>query len=189
MTEPDQLDERIAQQLARLGEDHEPPPGWQVRVLAAIAERPRRRWWWLVAPALVLAAILIYFGWFGHPQASPPERLAMEVRSERSEVKRGPDTLVSVGDTASATVRGGAFRALWIYRDDHLVLACPGDPRCRGAERQLDLAVTLEQLGRYRLVALASSRPIPPPFRSYDRAIAEARRAEIELDERTLDAR
>lgn len=35
--------ERIASSLARLGEEHEPPAGWQARVLAASAQR--EPWW------------------------------------------------------------------------------------------------------------------------------------------------
>jgi len=32
----------IAERLSRLGADHDPPPGWEARVLAAVATKQRR---------------------------------------------------------------------------------------------------------------------------------------------------
>lgn len=190
-------DERIEGALARLGEEHEPPAGWQVRVLAATADRPKRRSWWLAAPVFALAAAVVAI--VASDGQSPRQALVLAVSTERTgEVTRGAATgehraivAVDVGDIAHATVHGGGpFRALWIYHNDHeLVLACPGDDRCRSSESQIDVAVKLESIGLYQLVALSSSLPIAPPLGSYDHAIAAAQRAGGTPETRILRAR
>ena len=55
---PDGLEpiSRIEAALARLGAEHEPPVGWEARVLAATAPPPRRAWWWLAIAMKALKA-------------------------------------------------------------------------------------------------------------------------------------
>jgi len=42
MTDKDPI-ARLEHALEQLGAEHQPPPGWEARVLAAVEPRPRRR--------------------------------------------------------------------------------------------------------------------------------------------------
>ena len=50
--------DRIEEALVRLGAEHEPPPGWEARVLAAVRP-PRRRVWWI---ALIMVIMIVAIG-------------------------------------------------------------------------------------------------------------------------------
>jgi predicted DNA-binding protein (UPF0251 family) len=59
------IERRIEDALAQLGAEHEPPPGWEARVLAATHVTRRRPWWYAaggLAAAVAAQAILIH-GW------------------------------------------------------------------------------------------------------------------------------
>jgi hypothetical protein len=183
MTEPIA---RIEAALARLGAEHEPPAGWEARVLAATVERKRARWWWLlpipVAAIAVLGIVLI-------PSSRAPSKPALAIGFKRGEaVHRGPSMIV--GDVMTVDASGdAAHRALWIYRDARLVLACPRDPRCRRADDKLIAELPLTSVGSYVIVALASRSSIPLPGGSYDEDVAAAQRAGAKVESDTVDVR
>jgi hypothetical protein len=162
---------RIEAALSRLGAEHEPPMGWEARVLAATVDRKPRRWlrWWLVPiPLAVLAVGLVVVG--SRPTLSRPE---LAVAFTRASAYRGPSMIV--GDVMTVAVRrGGPHRAIWIYRDDRLVLACPRDPGCKGSGDELVAELPVRSVGAYMIVALASSAAIDAPAGSYDEDVAGA---------------
>jgi hypothetical protein len=165
-TEPTEPIARIEAALAGLGAEHEPPVGWEARVLAAAGARQPRRWWWALAPVAVLAVLVLAL-WRRSPD---PIALGLDVAVEGGPLVRGG--AAHIGQTAHAVATGSArYRALWIYRRDRLVAACPGDPRCQGADR-IDLP--LSEGGSYRVVALASAAALPVPTGAFDRDVADA---------------
>jgi hypothetical protein len=166
MTEPIA---RIEAALTRLGAEHEPPPGWEARVLAATARRTRRPWWLSVIPAIPVAALAVVGVVFLRSPDEP--EVALTFSHDGSAVFRGPAE-ARVDDTMHATAHGADHVALWIYRDDKLVKSCPGDPRCQTTGRALSLDVVLDTRGRWVGVAVSSSEPIAGPSGSYDTDIA-----------------
>jgi hypothetical protein len=178
-TESDPLDRRIEAALGRLGAEHEPPPGWEARVLAAVA-RPARSWtWWLrrfSAPVLALALALALFWWW-------PRAFALELtladgttvrgaRVERS-VGRGtepcPDLEAHANQTLQARMTGkGAYHALWIYREERLQRRCPGDLGCEPE----GTAFVFDLTGIYQVVAVSSPVAIASPRGSFDSDIS-----------------
>jgi hypothetical protein len=154
--------ERIERAIAGLGTEHEPPVGWEARVLAA--STPKRRWWLVAVPALALAAVIaIVIGVRGDP-APKPFALAVAIEASGA-VVRG--TTAKPGDTVQATASGGAgHHAVWIYRGDReLVVACTGAKPCRA---------TLASVGTYTVVALIAKQPLPAPRGSLDDDLAAA---------------
>lgn len=165
MTEPNgNSNERIEHAVAGLGAEHEPPAGWEARVLAATSERSRPRWWLLAIPAVAVAAVIVLvIGLRGDPK---PQALALAITVEDSgSVVRG--TTAKPGDTVLATARGGAgHRAVWIYRGDReLVVACQGHAPCRAR---------LATVGTYTVIALTANVPLPIPTGSLDDDLAAA---------------
>lgn len=168
---------RIEDALAGLGAEHEPPRGWEARVLAATTARRRRPWWIYAAPGLVAAAaaVLLYLG-----RPREPAALALDVDLEHSVASRGGGGEGRVGDVVHVTVRGGSGRVLWIYRDDvELVMRCPGDPACRVSEQAIRADLVLGRVGTYRMVALTAGPAVPAPAGSYEADVAAARRAGV----------
>ena len=170
---------RLEGELAKLGGEHEPPPGWQARVLAAVAkpERAARgRWWWFALPALAIAAVVVIVIATREPAAPPQLALAVEIQAGGA-VVRGSQA--KVGDVVRATATGGKHRAIWIYREDkELVAAC--DRTCE---------VTLAAPGRYTVVALAAGAPLPQPTGSLDADLAAALAAKATSRTETIDVR
>ena len=176
---------RIEAALARLGAEHEPPQGWEAKVLAATVDRkqPRWRWgwlWWVPVPAAALAALVLVL-W---PSASSMRRspwfastAGVDVDGERAGVRRAASSL-SVGDvlTARAT-HDQVHGALWIYRDGGLQLACPRDPGCWSFAGQTIAALKLTRRGEYKIVSLTSEREIPMPRGDYGQDVAVAKSA------------
>jgi len=157
--------------LATLGRDHEPPPGWEARVLAAIEARPP--WWrlwrvWFAIPAVAVVALAML--WL---RASPAGlELAVEV-TPAEQVVRGSSA--HPGDLVAATASGGGrYRAIRVYRDDELIAVCPGAALCEISDARSRATIALAALGDYELVALSSARPIPPARGSYDVDMASA---------------
>ena len=165
---------RLEAALARLGAAHEPPWGWQTRVLAAVEAPPRRRgWWWLALPAaaaLALPLVLL------RPPPAVPLVLQVAVASV-GPPQRGSSA--HVGDRVQVQATGGdRYRAIWVYRDRRvLVVACPGGPSCGELAGATAAEVTLPTPGTYELVALTSASPIPAPVGAYDADLAAADRA------------
>ena len=63
-----------------------------------------------------------------------------------------------VGDIVRATARGGGgYRAVWVYRNDELVAACPGGAGCRFVGDATIADVELRSIGNYLIVGLSSS--------------------------------
>ena len=172
MTEPIA---RIEAALSQLGREHEPPAGWEVRVLAATT-MPRRRPWWLFSTSAIAAAAVVVLCARIFPRPALTA-LAVELPFDRTGPAARGDT-PNVGDIVHATARGGAgFRAVWVYRRNTLVAACPGGAHCR-SERDATIAdVELRSIGLYRIVALSSAVPVPPPRGTFDSDVASAQEA------------
>lgn len=181
MTEPIA---RIEAALAGLGAEHEPPAGWEARVLAATAPRTRTwpRWWWLCAPIGAIAGLVFWLV----PEGT--QQLALVVALDSGPVVRG--SAARQGQVMHVTATGGgAYREIRIYRDDVLEVVCPRDLACRGAE---GADLKLDRTGSYQVVALASSSPIPPPSPpsdashpgTLDKDLASASRAGVEIQQR-----
>lgn len=186
--------DRLERAIAQLGAEHEPPAGWEARVLAAVEPRSagspgapeRRPWlrrWWPVIPSAVLAAAVLVL-WLRPVKA---EAVAVVFRIDRGDPSRGATrgTIsardVPLGSQLDLGVRGGGeHRALWVYRDGkRLVVACPGDARCDagGAPR---VVLTADQIGSYQAVALSSGTALPAPLGDYDRDMAALAKAGVD---------
>jgi hypothetical protein len=179
-------DDRVTRALAQLGTEHEPPVGWESRVLAAIAPAPapapapaRRRWWFAVpaAAAVAIAAVLLV------PRLLPrPDALALVIEREPSATRLRGDPgdeariAVPLGGRIRVVARGGGrHHAIWVYRDaTALVAHCPGDAACRLADGELDLALALPTIGTYQVVAWSSDTELPAPRGAYDADFAAA---------------
>lgn len=167
----DRAELRIEKALAELGSEYHPPLGWEARVLAA-TRRPRRRRW-VVAASLVAAAALVLLWW-----AVRDRRPTFELEPVFASVpSRGEATQAVEG--VRATVRRGRYRAVWVYRDDRLVFACPGAPKCRTEGGVLAVTVPFDLPGHYIIVELADDEPLPAPRGSYDQDFAGAQEAGV----------
>ena len=182
--------DRIEAALARLGAEHQPPPGWEDRVLAAVgAPRKRPAWWWFAGPAMTLAAAAV-IALAVFPRGGPRElALAVDVTGEQTRGAGASER--AIGDIAHVRVTGGAgHRAIWVYRDQRtLVTRCPGDPACRSTSDSLGIDVALSLVGEYTIVALSSPRALPAPTDDYDHDIAAARMSDTSEKSRTLTVR
>jgi hypothetical protein len=175
MTEPVS---RIEAALARLGAEHEPPAGWEAKVLAQIE---RGSWWrrllrWKIAmpiavaatAAVVIVALLI-----------PRERaltLALDY-AKTDKILRSAARGAHVGGAMRAVATGGdGHRAVWVYHEDRLVVGCPGRSGCIATEDETVAELELKA-GNYTVVALTSRSPISPPGGAYDRDVAGAEQA------------
>jgi hypothetical protein len=178
----DRSTERIEAALARLGAEHEPPVGWEARVLAAVSA-PRRRWWIYAAPGVALAAAaavaLVVL-------RRPPPELALNVKVQHSVLTRGDEA--SAGDIAHIVVSGGkGTRAIWVYHEEvQLVLRCPGDPRCRGSDASTEVDVMLNSAGVYTIVALTGGSRLPALTGTYDVDTAAAKDAGLDVQQYRL---
>jgi hypothetical protein len=171
---------RLEAALARLGAEHEPPAGWEARVLAAVGTTERRRRWWMYAApgvALAAAAAIALFVMIG----SPPPAFALRVDVRPSAVYRGEQP--SVGDVLRIAVSGGtAPRAIWVYHEEvQLVLRCPGTPSCRVTEDSIAVELTLTSAGNYTVVALTGAGALQVPSGRYDTDTAAAREAGAQI--------
>jgi len=162
-------DDRLIRALAQLGAEHEPPPGWERRVLAAIEPRPRPHRGWFAIPLAALAAALVLVVLWTPPR---PDALSLAIERSASAARTRGD--VVGGDRIRAVVRGGAdHRAIWVYRDGRdLIAACPARLACERAGGALILELTLDRVGSYRVVALSSAAALPAPSGAYDADLA-----------------
>lgn len=183
---------RIEAALARLGAEHEPPAGWQARVMAAVA--PRRPWWRIAVPVLSLAtaAALAILVWWRRP--APPMPLALVVHAETGAKVRGPMRSDSteeerlVGDVVHIRTSGGpGQRALRIYRNERdLVVRCPGGPGCRVSDDGIAVDFKLDRAGEYVILVVASHGAMPVLPGTYDADTAAAIRDSAEWRQRRL---
>lgn len=181
--------ERIEKALGALGSELAPPVGWEARVLAG--RRRVRAWWRWTLPLGALAAAALLLLWLRRP-TQPPMELALELAHAQGEPKvrsAAPDE-VHLGDTVHLSVRGGEHRALWLYLDSQLLLACPGDPACKTDQPELLRASWQPRLvGRYTVLALSGKQELPKPSGSLDADLSAALRAKVERRERVLEVR
>ena len=181
-SEPNEPIRRIEAALSRLGAEHEPPPGWEARVLAAVATKQRRPWWMyagggvaLAAAAAVVIVVLL------PPRVQAPE-LAIAVTARRHEaVRTVQDQELVIGDVAQIAVSiGRRHRIVQVYRDEsHLVLSCPQDPTCRVSQNAIAVDVTITDVGNYVVVAASSDDPLPPLTGKLDADAAALTRAGV----------
>jgi hypothetical protein len=171
---------RIEDALKQLGSEHEPPLGWEARVLAQVEDqRPMcpRRIWQLACPMVGVVAIAIALVFAGTAARARPFKLTFDTTHTGPRLRGDAPT---VGDLVTATVSGGEpHRAIWIYRGTELIAACPGGERgerCEGTGDSQGVRFTLTTRGRYALIALSSSLPLPPPRGSYDADLAAVAR-------------
>ena len=113
MTEPIT---RIEAALSRLGHDHQPPPGWEARVLAATAPPRRKPWWLFATSALAFAGAVVVFA---HHVTTAEQVAALTVDApwdKGGTVVRGESP--HLGDVVHATARAigspnpGLFRSV-----------------------------------------------------------------------------
>jgi hypothetical protein len=179
--------DRLEAALACLGAEHEPPRGWETRVLAAVRPPARRGWWFVSHAMAVMAAIAIVLA---IPHPPPDDALQLQV----SVTPVGPAVRGSsahAGDRVHASATGGGHhRAIWVYRNDReLVLACPGGPSCGSTLDATTAELTLPSVGTYMFVAVTSASPLPAPSGSYDADQAAAEQAGAQIRRSKLDAR
>jgi hypothetical protein len=176
---------RIEAALEGLGAEHEPPVGWQSRVLAATAPRKSPKWWWFAAPAVAAAVVVIVVLY-------QPDEHGLELAltfDQGNVVVRGDPSLHHAGNLMHATAtRDGPFYAVWIYRDDVLVMACPGAMQCRVTSKTITADTTLT-LGTYTIVALRSDAPLPTPKGRFDADLARATEAGATMIPKRLTVR
>jgi len=183
MTEPIA---RIEAALKRLGEEHEPPVGWEARVLAATATPKAKPWWWFAFPVVALAVIaIVVFAW--HSTLDQPLQLSVD-REKGAVAVRGDSA--HVGDIVHAKATGGSrYRAVWVYREDHLVVACPGAPQCRRDGKATIADLVLDTIGEYTIVALTSSSPVPAPAGQLDADLGKTAEMGVHQEHKTLKVR
>ena len=167
--------------LSRLAAAHRAPPGWELRVWAAIdaMERAQTRraassWWrrwgdqlpsarWLLAAVPVAALLVLLLS------RTTPTRPALALELEVRRGESGPRRAVaaSVGD--EILVRAPGADAVWVYQDDGgLTARCPaaadsGEPAaCRRAAHVVELAFRVPAAGRYRFVAIRQAGAVVP---------------------------
>jgi hypothetical protein len=172
---------RIEAALERLGAEHEPPAGWEARVLAQIGRAP---WWrrlirWRIAiPIAAAAAVVVVIAL----RATPAQRelgLVLAYQDTGVVVRGGSH---HVGEILRATASGGrGHRAVWIYCEGRLLVACPGGQRCRSSDDATIAELTLDTPGRYTIVALTSSAPLSTSGGILDGDVAAAQAAGASL--------
>jgi hypothetical protein len=179
--------DRLRAGLAGLGEEDEPPAGWQARVWERIEQRRERRrswrsWWlWWVVPAGVAASLAAFL--LLRSPGPRPASLRAEVRAGAT-VLRGAE--VKPGDLLRLTAAtGGARHAeLRVYRNDsELVLRCSAERPCSRRGEELRATLLLDAIGRYQPLLLLSRKSLPTTASGLetDTRAALAAGADVEL--------
>jgi hypothetical protein len=187
--EPLESISRIETALSRLGAEHEPPVGWEARVLAATAPPRRRAWWWFAMPALLAAAAAAAI--VLRPPTKPSAlQLAMVVQKGSAVVRMlGPEP--QLGDVVHATATGGGqYRGVWVYHNETtLLLQCPGSAHCRHDDDTVTADLAIDAIGTYQIVALSSTAALPVPTGRFDDDVATAVRANVTVSRQELTIR
>lgn len=178
--------ERIERALGKLGDDLHPPAGWEARVLAGrTAQRP---WWVWSLPVAALAAAAVLLLWLRRPP--PSMQLAFEIRHRTNEpAMRSGEETVHLEDGFTVAVTGRQHRALWLYLNDQLLIACPGDATCQVEPTALRASWRPTTVGKYAVIAVTSEQPVPEPTGALDADLAAALSARGEVQERRFEVR
>lgn len=142
----------------------EPPPAWGEGIerrlrLEQARERRRKR---LVGGAILATAatVLVFFLW-PRDSASPPSRLAVTVTRPDGATMRGD---VAVGARVDIELDDPApWVELRVYRDNDLVLRCPGDATCRGSTGRIRASLLVTAAGIHRIAVLTGPRVFSAP--------------------------
>jgi hypothetical protein len=153
---------RIEAALTHLGSEHEPPAGWEARVIAATTVPQRKPWWLFAASALAcavgVAAVVGPRGW-----AAQDSALGVDINDVTSGRLVRSSGSHNVGDVVHLVAHGGGgYRAVWVYRHDQLVAACPGAAACSVARDATSLDLLVRAPGNYQVVGLSSVVPVVP---------------------------
>lgn len=178
--------ERIEHALGKVGDDLHPPVGWEARVLAG--RKAHRPWWIWSLPAVAIAAAAVLLIWLRRP--TPSMQLAFEIRHRADEpTMRSGEEAVHLEDGFTVTVTGRQHRALWLYLNDQLLIACPGDATCQVEPAALRASWRPTTVGKYAVVAVTSEQPVPTPTGALDADLAAALSARGEVQERRFEVR
>jgi hypothetical protein len=176
---------RMEAALERMGAEHEPPLGWEIRVLAEVRVRPLQSRWWVALFSLAAIALIAW------PRPEPSNHnLSLDVvRNPAGSAMRGPGA--HLGDLVRITATGGdRYRAIWVYRNEHeLVAACPEGPACTHSGDTTTADVRLQAIGSYAFVTVTSASPLPAPGDTYDHDLANAREAGATIKTQVIDVR
>ncbi|HTE52259.1 MAG TPA: hypothetical protein VK698_15510 [Kofleriaceae bacterium] len=164
----------MKQTEARLRARWVTPPSSPAVPVVSVVPVPRRRRVAMcagiaAATAVAAAAILI-----ARPGAADPPTLAMRVRQGRDHYRGSGQK----GDVLEITATSGdADRfELRIYRDDDLVLRCPGGPApaCRPGDDGVRVAHVFASPGRYDVIWLTADSEIAAPVGGRDADVRAA---------------
>ena len=176
--------DRLRGGISTLGQEDEPPVGWQARVWERIAHRRRlRRLWrpWWIVPAFAAAAAAVFL----LIRAPSPEPPGLWVKVEAGNaVHRGVDAKPGDRLNLRAATGGAACAELRVYRNDsELILRCSSEPPCARKGDELRATVALDGVGRYQplLFLCKDSLPAATSDLESDTSAAFAAGAEIEL--------
>lgn len=142
------------------------------------------------APLLAAAAAVpLYLAHRGDPDLELAVAADRAPGTVRSDPAAGPPRILTVqsGGSVRPTVRGARHRAIWVYGEHGLVVACPGDARCKADRGELTLELAPIVRGKYDIVALGSQDPLPTPGTTLDQTLVLARRAGIRTELRHVD--
>jgi len=159
---------------------------------ARLRQRIERVARYCAGPALAAAAGVIATLYVMRPavdervESEAPLELALTVRRE-GELKRG--YAAHAGDVLRPVLRGGQFRAFYVYLDAALQAHCPGEPAChddpRGRALELELRVAAR--GTYVIFGARAAYPLPPPAATPDEAAAQLTAAHVEFARTYVD--
>lgn len=168
---------RIEAAIAELGAMHEPPAGWEARVLAqtGAVSRWRRLLRWKIAIPIAAAGAAAAIALATISPAPRELTLALAYQDTGAIVRGSSHT---VGEILRATASGGhGHRAVWIYCEDRLVVACPGGRGCRSSGDATIAELALQTPGHYTIVALTANSPLSTSDGTLDGDVAGALRA------------
>jgi hypothetical protein len=166
--------DRLCNEIAAAGEQHEPPAHWQSRVWATVEARrkkPFRSWRWLWVPAgAAAAAVLILLVTLCGPEEPALAALRVEIEAGPGAVRRGGETHPGDRLVLRATTGAARYSELRVYRHDTaLVLRCSTAPPCLRKDNELRATLLLDAPGSYQSLLLLSAKPLPEPSSDLDR--------------------
>jgi len=149
-----------------------------------------------VGLALVVAVAAAAGLWLARPrratrEANPQIAIAIDRgRLDRGDARRIDDGSALVGDTLHIEAHGGRRSwALWIFRDDRLIAACPGPPPCRRVSDGEAADIETAMPGLYRAVYVTGLAGPLRPLGELDADVAGATRVGASLARGTIDVR